>query len=170
MTKPTKWHVRPAKTQIRLGFQSDQSLRCPHEETLGPQLPTERTANTEQTGRVPRLIWVFAWHTGYFVGFVIGRHIPINLELFRAINKKKAGDSYHKLDIHGCSITQKGEKQKKLSKQTRYLTFCSYPKRPQTKRFALHLQIIEELKSWYMWVISPSSFYASVDCKDHYFI
>ena len=26
--------------------QSDQSLRCPHEETLGPQLPTERTVKT----------------------------------------------------------------------------------------------------------------------------
>ena len=37
MTKPTKWHVRQAKTQISLGIaQSDQSLRCPHEETLGP--------------------------------------------------------------------------------------------------------------------------------------
>ena len=24
--------------------QSDQSLRCPHEESLGPQLPIERTA------------------------------------------------------------------------------------------------------------------------------
>ena len=29
--------VRPAKTQISLGIhQSDQSLRCPHEESLGP--------------------------------------------------------------------------------------------------------------------------------------
>ena len=26
--------------------QSDLSLRCPHEETLGPQLPTDRTAKT----------------------------------------------------------------------------------------------------------------------------
>ena len=37
ITKPTKWHVRPAKTQISLGSaQSDQSLNCPHEESLGP--------------------------------------------------------------------------------------------------------------------------------------
>ena len=29
--------VRPAKTQISLGIrQSDQSLRCPHEESFGP--------------------------------------------------------------------------------------------------------------------------------------
>ena len=33
--------------------QSDQSLRCPHEETLGPQLPIECTT---KTGRKPRLI------------------------------------------------------------------------------------------------------------------
>ena len=33
MTKSTKWHVHPAKTQIS---QSDQSLRCQHEESLGP--------------------------------------------------------------------------------------------------------------------------------------
>ena len=37
--------------------QSDQSLRCPHEESLGPQLPIEHTLKTLIT---PRLIWVFA--------------------------------------------------------------------------------------------------------------
>ena len=37
VTKPTKWHVRPAKTQISLAStQYDQSLRCPHGESLGP--------------------------------------------------------------------------------------------------------------------------------------
>ena len=39
--------VRPAKTRIRLGG-SDQSLRCPQEESLGPWLPFERTAKTDQ--------------------------------------------------------------------------------------------------------------------------
>ena len=46
--------------------QSAQSLRCPHKETLDPELPIERTAET--------LIWlggwVFAGRTGHFVGFV----------------------------------------------------------------------------------------------------
>ena len=46
---------------------SDQSLRCPHEETLGPQLPIECTAKT--------LIRVFAEHTDYFVSFVMRRLI-----------------------------------------------------------------------------------------------
>ena len=53
-TKSTKWHVRPAKIQISLGIrplsqstaQSDQSLRCLHEEALGPWLPIIRTAKT----------------------------------------------------------------------------------------------------------------------------
>ena len=36
--------------------QSDQSLRCPHEETLGPQIQIERTVKTDQTGWMPRLI------------------------------------------------------------------------------------------------------------------
>ena len=30
VTKPAKWHVCPAKTQISLG------IRCPHEKSLGP--------------------------------------------------------------------------------------------------------------------------------------
>ena len=35
--KTNKVTVRPAKTQISLGIRlSDQSLRCPHEESLGP--------------------------------------------------------------------------------------------------------------------------------------
>ena len=53
--------------------QSDQSLPCPHEESLGPQLPIKRTAKTDQTGRMPRLIRVFAWRTCHFVGFVMRR-------------------------------------------------------------------------------------------------
>ena len=29
--------------------------------------------DSDQTGRMPRLIWVFAGHTGHFVGFVMWR-------------------------------------------------------------------------------------------------
>ena len=47
MTKPTKWPLHPGKTSA----QSDQSLRCPHEETLSPQLPNECTV--KQTGGCP---------------------------------------------------------------------------------------------------------------------
>ena len=47
VTKPTKWHVRPVKTQISLGIHPVwSSLRCLHEESLGPELPIECTAKT----------------------------------------------------------------------------------------------------------------------------
>ena len=47
MTKSTKWLC--AQQRLRSAWasaQSNQSLRCPHEESLGPYLPTERTAKT----------------------------------------------------------------------------------------------------------------------------
>ena len=58
MTKPTMWLC--AQRSLRSAWasaQSDQSLRCPHEESFDPYLPTERIAKTlDQTGRMPRLI------------------------------------------------------------------------------------------------------------------
>ena len=48
MTKPTMW--LSAKRRLRSAWastQSDQSLRCPHEESFGPWLPIERTAKTQ---------------------------------------------------------------------------------------------------------------------------
>ena len=36
--------------------QSDQSLPCVHEESLGPKLPLKSTAKTDQTGWMTRLI------------------------------------------------------------------------------------------------------------------
>ena len=50
MTKLTKCHVRAAKTQSAwASAQCDHSLRCSYEESLGPLLPIERTAKTDQT-------------------------------------------------------------------------------------------------------------------------
>ena len=47
MTKPTKLVCAQRRLRSAWAYaQSDQSLRCPHEEILGPQLPTERTAKT----------------------------------------------------------------------------------------------------------------------------
>ena len=72
MTKPTKWHVRPAKTQISLGIRqvwSEFSLSARRK--LG-SLATHwaHSEDSDQTGRMPRLIWVFAGHTCQFFGFV----------------------------------------------------------------------------------------------------
>ena len=83
-TKPTKWSVRPVKAQISLGSRpiwSESSLcaQCPG---LNGQLRTQGffmhyadSEDSEQTGRMPRLIWVFAGRTGHFVGFVVLRLI-----------------------------------------------------------------------------------------------
>ena len=73
MTKPTKWPVRLAKTLISLGIRPvwSQSFRCPHEETLGPYLPIERTLKT-----LIRLDGCPDWSdsslcASHFVGFVV---------------------------------------------------------------------------------------------------
>ena len=65
VTKPTKWHVRPAKTQISLGIHpvwSESWLSAWRK--LG-FLATHwaHSEDSDQTGRMPRLIWVFAGHT-----------------------------------------------------------------------------------------------------------
>ena len=71
MTKPTKWHVRPAKTRIILGIRPVWSVFPvrPDEESLGPQLPIERIMSEDsgQTGRMPSLIWVFNGRTCHYV-------------------------------------------------------------------------------------------------------
>ena len=73
MTKLTKWHVRPAKTQINLGIHpvwSESSL--PARRNIG-SLSTHwaHSEDTDLTGRIPRLIWVFAWCT--LILFVLSR-------------------------------------------------------------------------------------------------
>ena len=61
MTKAAKWHVRPAKTQISLGIcQSDQSLLCAQWVAKDPSFLNVDSEDSDQTGRMPRLIWVFA--------------------------------------------------------------------------------------------------------------
>ena len=65
MTKPTKWHVRPAKTQISLGIRpiwSEFSL-CAQWVAKEPDLLHADSEDSDQTGRMPRLIWVFAERT-----------------------------------------------------------------------------------------------------------
>ena len=75
MTKPTKCHVRPAKTQISLGILPvwlESSLSAWRK--LG-SLATHwaHSEDSDQTGSMPRLIWVFAGRTCHFVGFVMKR-------------------------------------------------------------------------------------------------
>ena len=64
MTKPTNWMC--AQRKLRSAWasaQSDQSRHCALNEKLRTQACFMRTAKTDQTGRMPRLIWVFARRT-----------------------------------------------------------------------------------------------------------
>ena len=77
MTKPTKWPVRPAKPQISLDIHSvwSESSLCAHWVAKDPSFLQADSEDSDQTGRMPRLIWVFAGCTGHFVGFVMMRLI-----------------------------------------------------------------------------------------------
>ena len=73
--------------------ESDQSLRYPLEEALGPCLPIKCTGKTVQTGQMPRLICVLAGHTGHIVGFV-------SWQLkYRNICKKRKNNRNNKIKI-----------------------------------------------------------------------
>ena len=92
MTKPTKWHVRPVKTQISLGIRpvwSESSLSAWRK--LG-SLATNwvHSKDSDQTGRMPRLIWVFAGPTCHFVGFVMRW-----LNILSCVNKMKWAGAWH---------------------------------------------------------------------------
>ena len=72
MTKPTNW-LRPTKTQISLGIRPvcSEFLLCSQWVAKVPSFLHADSEDSDQTGRMPRLIWVFAGHTYYFVGFVM---------------------------------------------------------------------------------------------------
>ena len=65
MTKPTKWHVRPAKTQISLGIRPDWSESSLSAWRRLGSLATHwvHSEDSDQTGQMPRLVWVFAGRT-----------------------------------------------------------------------------------------------------------
>ena len=72
MTKPIKQHVRPAKTQIRMGIRRVWSyvvFACAQWLAMDPSFLY--VEDSDQTERMSSLIWVFAGRTCYFVGFVI---------------------------------------------------------------------------------------------------
>ena len=72
MTKPTKRPVRQAKTQISLGIHPIWSVFAKWVAKDLSSLHAD-SEDSDQTGRMPRLIWVFAGRRGHFVGFVMRR-------------------------------------------------------------------------------------------------
>ena len=72
MTKQTKWPVRPAKTQISLGIRPvwSESLLSIWRRFGSLDTHKAHSEDSDQTGRMHRLIWVFTGCTCHFVGFV----------------------------------------------------------------------------------------------------
>ena len=70
MTKPTKWHVRPAKTD-QPGH--PESSLCAQWVAKDLRFLQSDSEDSDQTGRMPRTIWVLAGCTGHFVCFVMKR-------------------------------------------------------------------------------------------------
>ena len=77
MTRPTKLHVHPAKTQISLGISLNGKLRT-HAFFM-------RTAKTE---RMPRLIPVFL-DPKFIVFVVVGSHDKVLFQILSVLDEKK---------------------------------------------------------------------------------
>ena len=76
MKKPAKWLC--AQRRLRSAWaspQSDQSSLCTLWVAKDPSFLHADSKDSDQTGRMPRLIWVFAGCTYHFVGFVMRRLI-----------------------------------------------------------------------------------------------
>ena len=72
MTKSTKWLC--AQRRLRSTWastQSDQSSLCAQWVGKDPSFLHMDSKDSDQTGRMPRMTWVFAGRTCHFVGFVM---------------------------------------------------------------------------------------------------
>ena len=70
--KTNKWHVRPAKPQISLGIRPVCSVSSLSAWRKLGSLASHwaQSEDSDQTGRMLRLIWVFARRTCHFFGFI----------------------------------------------------------------------------------------------------
>ena len=80
MTKQTKCSEHPAKTQIRLGGSAQcpvwsGSSLCAEWIAKDPRYIHADGEDSDQTGRMLRLIWVFTGRTCHFIGFIMLRLI-----------------------------------------------------------------------------------------------
>ena len=86
--KTNKVTVRPVKTQISLSIRpgwSESSL-CAQWVAKDPNFLHADCEDSDQTGRMPRLIWIFAGRTCHFVGFVTMRLIYSRTRAWCACN------------------------------------------------------------------------------------
>ena len=77
LDKTSKMIVRPAKTQNNLGIRPvwSESWLCAQWVAKDPGFLHADSDDSDQTVRMPRLIWVFAGCTCHIVGFVMSRLI-----------------------------------------------------------------------------------------------
>ena len=73
--KTNKKAVCPAKTQISLGPVWSESSLSAWRKLVSLATPWAHSEDTDQTGRMPSLIWIFAGRTCHFVVFVTRRLI-----------------------------------------------------------------------------------------------
>ena len=75
--KTNEMSVCPAKTQISLGIRpvwSESSL-CAQWVAKDPRFLHADSEDSDQTGRMPRLIWIFAGRTLILLGCHVGAHM-----------------------------------------------------------------------------------------------
>ena len=77
MTKPTKWHVRPAEISQGIHPVWSAYLLCTLWVAKDPSFLHADSKETDQTGWMLRLIWVYAWCLCHFVGFAMRRLIVL---------------------------------------------------------------------------------------------
>ena len=74
VTKPTKWLCAQRRLRSALASaQSDQTSLTAWRNIGSSATHWAHREDFDQTGRMPRVIWVFAGHTCHFVGFVMRR-------------------------------------------------------------------------------------------------
>ena len=103
--------MRPAKTQISLGIRpvwSESSL-CAQWVANGPSFLHADSENSDQTGRMPRLIWVFAGRTLTLLVLSWGGSILPDLPGFKStrfgINRFQAANRWNSLPEEARKIT-----------------------------------------------------------------
>ena len=79
--KPTKWLCAPSEDSDQPG-QADQSSLCIQWVAKDPMFLHADSEDTDQTGRMPSLICVFARCTSHFVGLSLGGSFPVSLVVF----------------------------------------------------------------------------------------
>ena len=110
MTKPTKWHVRPAKTQISLGICPgwSESLLCTQRVAKDPTFLHADSEDSDLTGWMPRLIWVFSGRTVILLVLSCGGSLLIG-----KVDKKQWSGIYT-IEFHNLPKTPNKKGKQKL--------------------------------------------------------